>query len=549
MQDSGNNFFEFGKFRLDKINKVLKYDGEIVALPLKAVELLCLLIENRNEIVAKNEILDKVWENSFVDEGVLTQNIHKLRKLFEEHGEKDVIKNVPRRGYIFKFENIKETSLTIERETFEEIQISEESRFTFSKPKNLGKILLISTTLILLFAGITAFIYLRPKNEVKNNSVISISPLNVSGSKLKTVAILPFTISVEKETSFAESLTSDLTTRIGSLNKFNVKPDFIVKNAKNIRADFILSGNITPKNNEFIVQINVRDVRNNADILTKTFETEQTNLVRLEDSISNETVNSILATLSDNEKLELSTHLPTNFAAYEMYQTGFELWRKRQDSSKYFEKAIELDANFAKAYIGLASANMFFPEKKETVAENVEKAAKMEPNSAELNSVSGFVKIFQEHNWTEAEIALKNALATDETNVNAHHWLAMFYATQNRLDEAKTEIKSAIDLDENNPTLYADLGLIHYFAGEKDSAKENCQKALELQPNSEFAQKCLADTDKSMPDNVLALQELEIAEKTNLYNLVFINVEPRFATIRNEPKFKEVLRQINLDAK
>jgi DNA-binding winged helix-turn-helix (wHTH) protein/TolB-like protein len=544
MEDLESNIFDFGKFRLDKVNKVLRHSGEIVALPLKAVELLCLLVENQNEVVSKNDILDKVWENSFVDEGVLTQNIHKLRKVFEEYGEKDLIKNVARRGYIFSYENVKETSLTIERETFEEIQITEESSFTFSKPQNLGKVIWISAVLLLLFGGITAILYLRPKSESKKNSVISVSPLAVSNSKLKTVAVLPFTISDEKETSFAQSFTSDLTTRIGSLNKFNVKPYFIVKTAKNIKSDFILTGEITTKNNRLAVNVNVRDVRNNTNILKKSFDSEQADLIKLQDSITNEAVNSILENLPVGEKEELSKRLPTNFAAYEMYQKGLEIWRKRQDASSYFKKAIELDANLAKAYVGLASTKIFTLDEKELIKQNLDKANEIEPNSPDANAIIGFIKIFQEHDWIQAETALKNSLEGDETNVNAHHWLAVYYAIHNRLNEAKVEIKNAIELDEANPTLSSDAALIHYFANEKDLAKLFCNRAFQL--DSTRGAEC-SKFDRPMPDKYSALKEVE--QESIPYNLVYLNVDPRYSEIRNEPQIKEILRKLNLDAK
>lgn len=91
MQVLKENIFDFGKFRLDNANKVLRHNGEIVSLPLKAVELLCLLVENRGEVVSKQEIFEKIWEDSFVEDSVLTQNIYTLRKTFEEFGEKGLI--------------------------------------------------------------------------------------------------------------------------------------------------------------------------------------------------------------------------------------------------------------------------------------------------------------------------------------------------------------------------------------------------------------------------------------------------------------------------
>lgn len=98
-----------------------------------------------------------------------------------------------------------------------------------------------------------------------------------------------------------------------------------------------------------------------------------------------------------------------------MYQKGFETWRKRQDALAFFQKAVELDQNFAKAYVGLASAKMFFTAEPDFIGNNLEKAESIESETADANAVVGFLKIFYEHDWAKAESALKRAVETDET--------------------------------------------------------------------------------------------------------------------------------------
>src|SRR5262245_50424952 len=88
---------QFDRFRLDLAKKVLWDDDELVHLPPKAVELLCELIEKRGEVVTKDELLSRVWPDAYVEEGVLTQNIHHLRKAFKDLNLPiDPIQTVPR---------------------------------------------------------------------------------------------------------------------------------------------------------------------------------------------------------------------------------------------------------------------------------------------------------------------------------------------------------------------------------------------------------------------------------------------------------------------
>ncbi len=110
MSSRVNNFFEFGDFRLEAENRTLWRDNAVVPLSPKSLELLQLLIERRGQIVTKQEIFDSVWAGTFVEDGVLTQNIYTLRsKLGLDEEGRQFIETVPRRGYRFAG-HLKETS-------------------------------------------------------------------------------------------------------------------------------------------------------------------------------------------------------------------------------------------------------------------------------------------------------------------------------------------------------------------------------------------------------------------------------------------------------
>ena len=84
MNTGGENIF--ANFNLDVKHRVLRRGGEIVPLPLKAVELLIVLLENRGEVVSKNDLLEAVWQETFVEESVLSNNVYILRKTLSELG-------------------------------------------------------------------------------------------------------------------------------------------------------------------------------------------------------------------------------------------------------------------------------------------------------------------------------------------------------------------------------------------------------------------------------------------------------------------------------
>src|SRR5262245_28533574 len=94
--------FEFGPFRLDADERLLMRDGRMTPLPPKVFDTLLVLVENSGRIVSKDELMQSLWPDTFVEESNLTQNISQLRRaLGDGAGDAQYIETVPRRGYRF----------------------------------------------------------------------------------------------------------------------------------------------------------------------------------------------------------------------------------------------------------------------------------------------------------------------------------------------------------------------------------------------------------------------------------------------------------------
>lgn len=95
--------YRFGRFQVDARENLLSADGEIVPLSPKVFETLLLLVQNNGRMLSKDEIMETVWADSFVEETNLTSNISRLRKVLHDNGEK-YIETYPKRGYRFRAE-------------------------------------------------------------------------------------------------------------------------------------------------------------------------------------------------------------------------------------------------------------------------------------------------------------------------------------------------------------------------------------------------------------------------------------------------------------
>ena len=97
-----HSLYEFGEFVLDTREHRLSYqDGSVLLTP-KAFETLAALVQRHGHIVSKDELMQIVWPDSFVEESGLTRNISVLRKTMDQTpGGKDFIETIPKRGYRF----------------------------------------------------------------------------------------------------------------------------------------------------------------------------------------------------------------------------------------------------------------------------------------------------------------------------------------------------------------------------------------------------------------------------------------------------------------
>jgi DNA-binding winged helix-turn-helix (wHTH) protein/pimeloyl-ACP methyl ester carboxylesterase/class 3 adenylate cyclase len=119
----GKRAYAFGNLLLDLREGLLLHKGEPVPLTPKAFDTLVALVENNGHVLSKDELMKRVWPDSFVEENNLSQNISQLRKAIQIAGEEasKYIETVPRRGYRFKAqvvvqeEDVRETAIIRER--------------------------------------------------------------------------------------------------------------------------------------------------------------------------------------------------------------------------------------------------------------------------------------------------------------------------------------------------------------------------------------------------------------------------------------------------
>src|SRR5215204_5759558 len=152
MTDEPKQFIRFAEFELDTSKRLLRHEGKTLALNAKAFDLLVYLAENAGRVVSKDEILDAVWENRYVEEANLKVQISALRKaLGERKDEHRFLVTIPGKGYKFvgDIQNGND-EIVIEKHKISRLVIEEEEEKNALLPKlSVSRLLRFSSSKVL----------------------------------------------------------------------------------------------------------------------------------------------------------------------------------------------------------------------------------------------------------------------------------------------------------------------------------------------------------------------------------------------------------------
>ena len=101
MSNASSGLYTFGSYRLDAASRVLTRSGAVVTLAPKTFDLLVLMAESGGRLLSKRELMEALWNGTFVEEANLSFQVSSLRKALGEEGN-HWIEAVPKYGYRFK---------------------------------------------------------------------------------------------------------------------------------------------------------------------------------------------------------------------------------------------------------------------------------------------------------------------------------------------------------------------------------------------------------------------------------------------------------------
>ena len=336
---------------------------------------------------------------------------------------------------------------------------------------------------------------------------------------IDSLAVLPLVNGGnDAETEYlAEGITEGIINSLSKLPKLRVVPRSTVFRYKGQHNDLqqiggelgvraVFAGRILQVGDSLIVNAELVDIANEAQIWGENYRREMTDIFTLLDEIVEDISGKLKLKLSGEDKKQLAKRSTENTEAYQFYLKGryfvtskrTEEWIKK--GIEYFQKAIDLDPNYALAYSGIAEAYGFLasstggwrPHDAYPKAEAAAlKALELDDSLGEAHCSLGFSRLLYDWNFAAAEREFKKAIELSPNYPNAHDGYGFYLKAVGRHAEAIEKCKQAQNLDPLSPFSHISLGYAYYFARDYERAIEECRKALEMDKNSTFAHRNL----------------------------------------------------------
>lgn len=487
--------YAFGPFVLDRSRRVLWRDEALVSLTPKAFDILSLLVERSGSVVEKDAIFRTVWPDTVVDEGSLTFQIYSLRKaLGERTSAERYIATIPGRGYQLTapVRTVGKERVTLLEERSTSTITVEQTEGWWAHPRR-PVALLIFTLLALSLAG---FLLLRePSSE----------PLAASGSRIRSLAVLPFkpVILAQRDEALEVGMADTLITRLSHVPGLEIRPTSAVRTyggldedpldaARELRVDAVLDGVIQHSGDRIRITARLLRAADGSTLWARQFDDQYTDIFTVQDRITREVATSLSTVLTRADHIKLSDRPTGNLNAYELYLRGISLRENDPGGAiDFFERALAADPLFAEAWAEIAQASLhrgrfmnsppreFFNRARGAAL----KALELDPRLSEAHAALGAVYADHDWAWSDAEISYRRALELNPNSSVAHEGFALTLLFQRKFPEALQHFKRALELDPLSASNQIGLGMGLRFAGRHDEAIVQLERTVELYPD------------------------------------------------------------------
>ncbi len=449
--------YKFSNFYLNPIERKLFSNGTYLNLTSKAFDILLMLVEKSGEIITKEEILNTIWEDSFVEEGNLPVHISKLRKKLGATKSEPFIETVVNVGYRF-VSRVSEIS----EEEWENLNSANDDPFkTF------------------------------PKQNNETQSIAILPLINENGNDEIEYLADGLTESLINNLSYSSNL------RVLSRNavfQYKNKEIDIVEIGKKLNVDTVLTGRLRVINNNLVIGVELTRTSDRTQLWGTQLNQPFEDIFEMQDKITFAISEKLKTQINNTAQDDTSQRFTNNAESYKQYLKGRYFFNRGgiegyQKAIEHFQQSISHDPTNILSYTGLADCYLWlyfyeqisFDDAKSKISSLLEKTAKINQDFSELYVLKGCLRMYLEWDVENAEKNFRKALVLNPNSANTHYYYANLLANCGRFSEALDGIKEIMKLDPISSLNNKNIAKIFYKIGQYENAIIQLKETLDLE--------------------------------------------------------------------
>ena len=492
--NSNGHRFTFDDFEVDPQNRACTRAGEPVPISGKVYDILLAFLENPGRLLSKDELLERVWADEFVEEGNLARNVSTLRKaLGDTEKQHRYIATVPGHGYRFVADVdhiddvIKQPPSSAHGEAL--VRSVQET----PTPGSVPTIPPDEPRSRKIFWTLAAVIVLFTVAWFSKDRLFTASPT------VKSLAVLPLRGIDPNDNYLGVGIADAVIRRISSSGQLTVRPTSAVLHylnqdadtlvaARELNTDGILEGNVQRSGDRLRVSVNLLRTSDGTSIWNDNFDMQASDIFQVQDEVAQRVAEKLKIQLGSTRKVETATY-PTDPAAYEAYLKGIFSFDQRgfteddapqmMETIGYFKRSLDIDPNYALAHAQLAVCyawmSLFIKPGEsrwvDLARQEIARSQELDHDLAESHLANALLlwSGYGNYQIEAAVIELRTVKRLDPNWAGAD--LAALYGHIGLEDQSVMELKRARAVDPTSQSLKGLAAVLPYLRGDPDGWK------------------------------------------------------------------------------
>jgi len=506
------SFYAFGPFRLDPTDRLLWRDAQVVTLTPKAIELLLLFADSGGRVLAKDDLMKRLWPDTFVEEANLSHHVYKIRDALGEPPDGGTyIETLARRGYRFvapvtRVPRIEASSSVAAAPATDPAPAAAR---LLPAPRAAWRPWAAGLATLAIIAVVIGYLTRSRAQEPP-----------VGPATVQTLAVLPF-IALDpaaKDDALSVGMATAVITRLTRVEGIVTRPPSavmkyreagrsIISAGREQDVDAVLDGQIQRSGDRVRVTVQLVRSSDGGPLWADTFDEKLQDVLTIQDAIAEHVVSALRVTLTREGWQRLAIHDTDNMDAYRAFLNGsYHLTTFApggfEKSIQYLKEAVRLEPKYARAHAGLSFAYAELagidPHPAELVRlakAHAEIVRTLDDTMPELYHALVNIRQYHDWDWAGTEAAANRLIELAPRDATSYQMRGWALSLLGRFEPARADLRRAQQLDPRSSPIAGALIANLTWSKRLDEARAEAMKLIAADPGTPFGHINLAQID------------------------------------------------------